>query len=123
MMFSTLILIFSYSLLPLTQAADYVVRIGAIGVVVTASPRKDSLVGGIAVTGSSGVTNQTISKILGDQGGDHPITFYPDQLEVRFSAGSDDHIQIVFTVVNNATTDQIGKCSSTVIYLSVVERC
>jgi len=77
MMFNTLILIFPYSLLPLTQAADYVVRIGAICVVVTASPRKDSLVGGIAVTGSSGVTNQTISKILGDQGGDHPITCKP----------------------------------------------
>lgn len=99
-MFSIFTLIFSYSLLSLTQAADYVVRIGAIGVVVTASPIKDSLIGGIAVSGSSAVTNKTISKVLGDQGGDHPIVFYPDQLEVRFSAGPDDNVQILITVVN-----------------------
>jgi hypothetical protein len=104
-----LTLLFLYILLPLSQAADYVVRIKAINVFVTASLDKDSLVGGLVVTGSGGVTNRNLTKVLGDYGGDRPIVFYPDQFEIRFSAGPTDHVQIIMSVVNQAVADETSK--------------
>jgi len=59
----------------------------------------------------TGVQPASITELLGDQGGSKPVTFYPDQFSVKFTATDDALVQVSFTLLNKhdaAGPDQQG---------------